>query len=160
VLVEQCREHQFDVDEADLIQYLHSLPDESVTALTAFHIVEHLPIDSLVEFLQQVLRVLKSEGVFILETPNPRNVLVGTCNFYFDPTHRNPLPREVMQFMLQSQGFAGVETLLLNPSEQIPVAEESELATRFNEYFYGPMDYGLVSWKPASTAEQEKSKTT
>ena len=148
ILVEWCSDRGLDVTEDDLISALHKLPDESLGALTGFHIIEHLPIEKLVEFLNQAVRVLKPGGVVIFETPNPQNVLVGSCNFYFDPTHRNPLPSQVTKFLLESRGFVRVEVLNLNPSDDTPVDENSEVARRFNKYFYGPMDYAVVGHRP------------
>jgi O-antigen chain-terminating methyltransferase len=148
VLVEWCRNRDLEVAEDDLISCLHRQPDSSLGAVSGFHIIEHLPIETLVEFLNQTVRVLKPGGVVIFETPNPQNVLVGSCNFYFDPTHRNPLPSQVTKFLLESRGFVGVEVLNLNPSDDTPVDENSELARRFNKYFYGPMDYAVVGYRP------------
>jgi O-antigen chain-terminating methyltransferase len=99
------------------------------------------------------MRVLIPGGVVILETPNPRNVLVGSCNFYFDPTHRNPIPAEILQFLLESRGFCDPQLLLLNPSSEEPLSGDSELVKRFNQYFYGPMDYGIVAWKPTASTD-------
>lgn len=147
ILVLQCRERGLQVIEAELMSYLADVPDESVAAVTGFHIVEHLPIEILVAFLNETMRVLKPGGIVIFETPNPHNVLVGSCNFYFDPTHRNPLPSEVLQFLVESRGFERVEVLPLNPSDEAPVAGDSELVERFNQYFYGPMDYAVIGWK-------------
>lgn len=147
ILVEWCRNRDLDVVEEDLIDYLQGLPDASLGAITGFHIIEHLPIETLVEFLNQAVRVLKPGGAVIFETPNPRNVLVGSCNFYFDPTHRNPLPSEVTTFLVESRGFIDVEVMNLNPSDDTPVEENSELAVRFNRYFYGPMDYAVVGFR-------------
>lgn len=148
ILVEWCRDRGLKVAQDDLINSLHQLPDKSLGAVTGFHIIEHLPIETLVEFLNQAVRVLKPGGAVIFETPNPQNVLVGSCNFYFDPTHRNPLPSQVTKFLLESRGFVRVEVLNLNPSDDIPVEENSELARRFNKYFYGPMDYAVVGYRP------------
>jgi O-antigen chain-terminating methyltransferase len=148
VLAQQCRVHGLTVANEDLNEYLAKVPDNTLGAVTGFHIVEHLPIERLVELLNETMRVLKPGGVVIFETPNPRNVLVGTCNFYFDPTHRNPIPSEVLRFLLESRGFSDIEVLPLNPSDEMPVAGDTEIARRFNEYFYGPMDYGIVGWKP------------
>jgi len=147
VLIQQCRERNLDVVEDDLMNYLRQLPPESVGTLTGFHVVEHLPLNTLIDFLNEVLRVLQPGKPIIFETPNPRNVLVGSCNFYFDPSHRNPLPSEVLKFLVESRGFTQVEVVPLNPSDEMPVAGDSDLITRFNKYFYGPMDYGLVAWK-------------
>jgi O-antigen chain-terminating methyltransferase len=147
VLVKQCRERGLSVEEEDLLSLLRRLADGSVGAITGFHIIEHLPLETLIDFLNEAVRVLHAKGVAIFETPNPQNVLVGSCNFYFDPTHRNPIPSQVLDFFLQSRGFARVEILQLNPSDDTPVADDSELARRFNRYFYGPMDYAAVGWK-------------
>ena len=148
ILVEWCRNRGLEVAEEDLLSYLHGLADSSLGAVSGFHIIEHLPIETLVEFLNQTVRVLKPGGAVIFETPNPQNVLVGSCNFYFDPTHRNPLPSQVTKFLVESRGFVGVEVLNLNPSDDTPVEENSELARRFNKYFYGPMDYAVVGYRP------------
>jgi O-antigen chain-terminating methyltransferase len=83
----------------------------------------------------------------IFETPNPSNVIVGSCNFYFDPTHLNPLPSLTTEFLVQYAGFSSVTILPLHPSTASVLAEESEVAQRFNEYFYGPMDYAIVGYK-------------
>jgi len=149
-LARQCRELNLEVVEADLISHLRSLPDESLGAITGFHVIEHLPIEALVKFLDQTVRVLKPGGLVIFETPNPQNVLVGTCNFYFDPTHRNPLPSPIARFLLESRGFTNVEVLNLNPSDELPVAGDTDLVRRFNQYFYGPMDYAVVGTRPGT----------
>jgi O-antigen chain-terminating methyltransferase len=147
VLVDQCRERGLEVTQADLTDYLRRASAGSFGAVSAFHIVEHLPIERLMSFLEQALIVLRPGGLLLLETPNPQNVLVGSCNFYFDPTHRNPLPSPVLRFLVESRGFVIVETFGLNPSDENPIAGDSELAKRFNEYFYGPMDYAIVARK-------------
>jgi O-antigen chain-terminating methyltransferase len=101
----------------------------------------------LAAFLDESLRVLKTGGFFILETPNPENVIVATCNFYFDPTHRNPLPPPTMKCILESRGFGRLETLELHPMLSERLIETDELSKRFNRHFYGPMDYAIVAQK-------------
>ena len=147
VLANQCRERGLEVAQAELIQHLAGISDGSLGAVSAFHIVEHLSVEDLIAFFDQALRALRAGGLLLLETPNPENVLVGSCNFYFDPTHRNPLPPPVLKFLVESRGFLIAETYGLNPSDGKPVAGESELVQRFNQYFYGPMDYAIVARK-------------
>ena len=159
MLVQQCRQQGLVIIERDLISYIASQPDNTIGAVTCFHVIEHLPFEAAVELLTEVMRVLKPGGVLMLETPNPRNVLVGACNFYFDPTHRNPIPAEVLQFLLESRGFSDIQLLLLNPSDEAPVSGDSDLATRFNQYFYGPMDYGIVARKPENKAQIDTDDT-
>lgn len=140
-------ELDLDVTEADLLTYLRDQPDASLGAVTGFHIVEHLAVETLVAFLDETVRVVKPGGAVIFETPNPENILVGSCNFYFDPTHRNPLPGPVLKFLVESRGFKDVQILKLNPSDESPVKGGTELAKRFNQYFYGPMDYAVIGWR-------------
>lgn len=147
VLVAEGQARGLSMIEADLMAYLRELPDQSLTALTGFHIIEHLPLEILLRLLDETVRVVSHGGLVIFETPNPENVLVGSCNFYFDPTHRNPLPAPVMKFLLESRGLTRVQIIRLNPSDAEPIAGDTDLVKRFNQYFYGPMDYAVVGWK-------------
>ncbi len=146
-LVGEGQARGLSIIESDLMAYLREVADSSLCALTGFHIVEHLPLETLLRLLDEAVRVVAPGGLVVFETPNPENVLVGSCNFYFDPTHRNPLPAPVMQFLLESRGLSRVEIIRLNPSDAEPVAGDTDLVRRFNQYFYGPMDYAVVGWK-------------
>jgi O-antigen chain-terminating methyltransferase len=147
LVLEQCAELQLDVREAEAVSHLRTLPDSSLNCVTAFHVVEHLPLEALVRFLDESLRVLRTGGMLIVETPNPENVIVGSCNFYLDPTHRNPLPRLTMQCILESRGFGRLETIELRPMIAERIKGDDELTRRFNQHFYGPMDYAMVARK-------------
>jgi O-antigen chain-terminating methyltransferase len=147
VFIEQCRQNGLDVVETDALAYLRSLPDQSLNAVTSFHLVEHLPFEILINLLDEIVRTLRPGGLVILETPNPENFMVGSYTFYKDPTHRNPIPSVTLQFLLESRGFAGVKVMNLRPWEAAEVAGDAEIIKRFNEYFYGPSDYGIIGWK-------------
>ncbi|HEX8137158.1 MAG TPA: methyltransferase domain-containing protein [Pyrinomonadaceae bacterium] len=146
-MVEQCRERKLDVVSGDAITYLQGLTDASLSAVTGFHFIEHVPFETLIKLLDETVRVVKPGGMVIFETPNPENVLVGSQYFYFDPTHRNPLPASVVQFLLESRGLTRVEVMRLHPAEHLRVEGEDELTERFNEYFFGPMDYAVTGRK-------------
>jgi O-antigen chain-terminating methyltransferase len=114
VFAASCREMGFDIMEGDAIATLRSLPDNSVGAITSMHLVEHLPFEAVISLLDEAKRVLRPGGLIMLETPNPENLSVATHTFYFDPTHRNPLPPEALRWIVGSRGFqdARVERLL------------------------------------------------
>ncbi|MBN3891022.1 MAG: class I SAM-dependent methyltransferase [Nostoc sp. JL31] len=147
IMVEQSRSRGFEVIEADVIVYMQSLPDRSLGIVTGFHIIEHLAFPTLMKFFSEVVRILKPGGLAIFETPNPQNVLVGSCNFYLDPTHRNPLPSSMIKFILETQGLQQVKVINLHPYPEAYKVIGSEIAERFNEYFYGPQDYAVVGYK-------------
>jgi O-antigen chain-terminating methyltransferase len=149
VVIEQCRQQGLEVVESDALAYMRSLPDNSLGAVTGFHIIEHLAFDVMIKLLDETVRVMKPGGVAIFETPNPENVLVGSYTFYLDPTHRNPLPSAVTKFLAEARGLCRVEIMSLHPHSEALKVEEArlEVAKRFNEYFYGPQDYAMVGWK-------------
>lgn len=145
--IAQCRNRHLEVIQSDAIQYLKSLPESSISLVTGFHIIEHLPFETLIELLDEIVRVLHPGGLTILETPNPENVLVGSHTFYLDPTHKNPLPSLVTQFLAEMRGLSKAEILKLHPYPQESRVSGSDLAERFNEHFYGAQDYALVAYK-------------
>ena len=147
VFVEQCRQKGLEVVEQDALLYLRSLPDNSLNVITSFHLVEHLAFESLIKLLDEMIRTLRSGGLLILETPNPENFMVGSFSFYADPTHRNPIPSATLQFLLESRGLSRVEVMKLRPWDAARIEGDSEIITRFNEYFYSAPDYGITGWK-------------
>ena len=147
VMVEQCCSRGLDATEVDAISYLKSLPNTSIGAITGFHIIEHLPFEVLLQLFDEALRVVHSGGLLIFETPNPENVLVGSCTFYLDPTHRNPLPSQMIKFVAESRGWQSVKIVNLNPVLQNQQLKESDLPEPLNQYFYGARDYAIVGYK-------------
>jgi O-antigen chain-terminating methyltransferase len=149
ILVEECVGAGLEVLEGDLLTHLCSLPDRSTGAVTGFHIMEHLPFDTVLKLFDETVRVLRPGGVAIFETPNPQNVLVSTLEFYIDPTHRSPLPGALVKFIAEVKGLERVELMLLHPFPDAQRVQEVDLEVtrRFNELFYGARDYAVMGWK-------------
>ena len=150
-LASQCRQRGLEVEIQDAFEYLRSLPDGCLGAVTGFHIIEHLPMETQLELYAESNRVLVSGGLAIFETPNPQNLLVGACNFYADPTHKRPLYPETQQFFLEYRGFSRVELKYLHPHEagaRLPENEAPELASRLNDLLSCARDYAVIGYKP------------
>ena len=149
VMVRICKERKLDAVEGEALSFLESVTENSIGAVTGFHIIEHYPFNYLIKLVDEVLRVLKPGGLAIFETPNPNNVLVGSCSFYLDPTHLKPLPSSLVKLVLESRGFSNIEIINLNPyNDKYRINNEvSETAKRFNDYFYGPQDYAVIGYK-------------
>lgn len=148
VFIEECRQSGLNVTEADALVHLQELPANSLNVVTSFHFVEHLPFEVLIKLVDEIERVLKPGGLVILETPNPENFMVGSFSFYADPTHRNPIPSETLEFLLESRGFSDTKVWKLRPWEAAKLEGESELIRRFNEFFYCAPDYAVIAKKP------------
>jgi O-antigen chain-terminating methyltransferase len=143
----QCVERGLDVAHADVLDYLRTLPDGQLGALTGFHIIEHLPLETLLDLVSQTYRVLRPGGVVIFESPNCKNLVVGACTFYLDPTHRNPVVPETAEFILESHGFVKSEINYLWPIKGSPFKSKSAESKLLNAYFFGPQDFSVVGFK-------------
>lgn len=158
VLVEQGCERGLDVRSAEGLDYLRSLPDNSVAVLTAFHVLEHLPLPVLIAFLDETVRVLRPGGLAIFETPNPENIVVGSCNFYIDPTHQKPLFPGTIQFLVEQRGLVRVELLRLSAGrcadpvcllpDSHPLAPNlNPVLETFKARFFAAPDLGIIGRK-------------
>jgi SAM-dependent methyltransferase len=146
VSVLRCREKHLNAEERDALTYLRSLGDASAAVVTAFHVVEHWPMHYVLALVQELVRVLMPGGLLIIETPNPANLLMGSTNFWNDPTHYCPIPLKLMEFVYEYFEFSVVKRLELNPSpkDHMFAFDEISVVHRLNEYFYGPQDYGFI----------------
>jgi O-antigen chain-terminating methyltransferase len=142
-----CRERQLTIETQDAITALKNLPDSSQVIVSGFHLAEHLPFETLQELVKESLRVLKPAGLLILETPNPENIVVGTSNFYLDPTHKQPIPSQLLSFVTEHYGFHRTKVLRLQESKKIA---ESETVTLFNVIDGASPDYAVIAQKEAT----------
>jgi O-antigen chain-terminating methyltransferase len=148
-MVLECAERQLQAVQADVIPHLATLDSDSLGALTAFHLIEHLSFDVLAALFAESLRVLRPGGICIFETPNPGNIQVGSNRFYSDPTHLHPLPSDFTKFLMSTTGFKGVEVMPLHPdSHAVPLTDNAAPFDRFaHEMFFGAQDYAVIGRK-------------
>lgn len=143
-MLDAARERGLKVSHGDAIQSLQSLDSESQMLVTGFHLAEHLPFDLLQTLIQESLRVLQPGGLLILETPNPENIVVGTANFYLDPTHQRPIPFQLLSFMVEYYGFKKVKMLRLQEPEGLAGNNALSLLSVLNGV---SPDYAVVAQK-------------
>lgn len=146
-LVDAGRQRGLEIIQDDVFEYLKGQPDTSLQAVTAFHLVEHLEFQALFRLLIEIRRVLKPGGLLILETPNPKNLVVGACNFYADPTHRQPLFPETLQFLLEAVGFVQTRITYLHPTEGSPFNPAEPGSRELHIWLFGPRDFAAIGWK-------------
>ncbi|MDQ5910582.1 MAG: hypothetical protein QG599_2679, partial [Pseudomonadota bacterium] len=149
VLIDDGRAQGLAVEEGDAVDSLRGWPDGSLGAVTAFHLIEHLPLDVLIRLIDEAARTLQPGGLLIFETPNPENVFVGSQTFYLDPTHRNPIPPATARFLLEARGLGNVEIWPLHPfpeAEHLP-ADGTPATSFINTHFFGPRDYAVMGRK-------------
>jgi O-antigen chain-terminating methyltransferase len=149
-MIAQCKERHLEVIHRDAIDYMRSLRANSQGGVTGFHIIEHLPFETLMDFFREARRILKPGGVAIFESPNCKNLVVGAANFNIDPTHRNPVFPETAEFMLQSHGFERVRIEYLSPVADVKFDARTKELAIVKDLLYGPQDFGVIAYKPAA----------
>lgn len=115
-MIQTCMELNLPVNQGEGIAYLSSLPNDSQALVSAFHVAEHLQFDQLRILISEAYRVLRPGGLLILETPNPENLYVATSGFNLDPTHKKPLPPQLLSFTSEFYGFKRNKVLRLQES--------------------------------------------
>ncbi len=148
LMVQTALDFGLDAIKGDAISYLKNQEDESIDVITGFHIVEHLAFKTLISLFDESLRVLKKGGIIIFETPNPENIIVGSCSFYTDPTHINPIPPVTLEFMAINRGFKNIEIHRLHPVKEVTLS--SDIDEDINNLIYSStkeQDYSIIGTK-------------
>lgn len=146
-MLSACRSRGLHVQTGDAIAHLKSLPNDSLSIVSGFHIAEHLTLDDVQTLIRESLRVLKPAGLLILEAPNTENLVVGTSSFYLDPTHQRPLPSSLLSFLASHLGFTRVK--VLGVQESVPLREEHGPTSLFAVLSGVSPDYAVIAQKGA-----------
>lgn len=150
VQLDEARRQGLDVRLGDAMAFLAESEDASLSVISAHHLIEHLPFDSVAWMTREAMRVLAPGGLLLFETPNPANVLVGATTFHTDPTHLKPMSAPVMEVLLETAGFHPVELRHLHPHGRF---EEFLAKPDFNNdlasLMFGPQDLAVLGTKPS-----------
>jgi SAM-dependent methyltransferase len=117
------------VEQGDLLQAIKGLPDASRDAVITFDVIEHLTKDELIDLTDEVLRVLKPGGRWIIHVPNGVSLFAGASR-YDDLTHELAFTCESLTQLTIASGFRSAAFF-----EDEPVAHGLKSAVR------------LVLWK-------------
>ena len=113
------------VEAGDLRHVLETQPDASLDVVVAFDVIEHFTRNELLPFVDQVRRVLKPGGRWIIHVPNGESPFFGTIR-YGDLTHEMAFTRTSLSQLLLSSGFSGLHCF-----EDTPVVHGAKSALRW-----------------------------
>lgn len=160
-MVAEAQGHGRAVHLGDGLQYLRDLPANELGAVISVHVVEHLPLEVLVELLELSAARLEPGGVFVAETPNPMSLIVLGNSYILDPTHVWPLHPSLLTFLAERAGFRDVSLQFYSPAEdyRLPridagpdgppwVADLNVGIERLNDVLFGPQEYALIARTP------------
>jgi 2-polyprenyl-3-methyl-5-hydroxy-6-metoxy-1,4-benzoquinol methylase len=113
------------VVEGDILEYLSGTASESHDVVVTFDVIEHFTRDELLPFVDEVRRVLKEGGRWLIHTPNGESPFSNRIR-YGDLTHEQAFTRTSLGQLLLSSGFRS-----LHCYEDEPVIHGATSAVRF-----------------------------
>lgn len=114
-MVEMCRARSLDVVQADAVEHLETLPDNSLGGLFAAQVIEHLPPEALMRLLDLAQVKLKPGARIVLETINPACWAAFFESYILDLTHVRPVHPDTLKYLLHANNFWNVEILFKSP---------------------------------------------
>jgi O-antigen chain-terminating methyltransferase len=104
--VSDLRQRGLDAALGAIPECFASLANDSLGAVLAMHVVEHLPVDALFALFRESARVLRSGGLLMIETPNAESMAMSAGDFWRDPTHIAPRHPAALTVLAREHGFA------------------------------------------------------
>lgn len=104
----------------DALSFLRKVQDGYYNLVSLIHVVEHLEFEYLFKLLREIYRVLSPQGCLIIETPYTKNIVLGTYNFWLDPTHLRPVNVKLVKAIGEYLGFVHID---FYPLQSIPPSE-------------------------------------
>jgi O-antigen chain-terminating methyltransferase len=141
-----CRSKGLAVDQADLFAFLDQAAEGSYDAIFCSQVIEHLPVAQLPALVRTLASRLATNGLLLLETPNPESLTIFATHFYLDPTHQRPIPPQLLAFLFEEAGLGRIEILRHTPAaDSMPAL--LDLPESFRNSFFGPLDYACLGIK-------------
>jgi cyclopropane fatty-acyl-phospholipid synthase-like methyltransferase len=137
------------VREGDLGESLAAMPDASREVIVAFDVIEHFRKDELLSFVDEVRRVLRPGGRWIIHSVNGESPFFGRIR-YGDLTHETAFTRESISQLLLSSDFARVECY-----EDAPVPHGVKSSVRW--ILWKGIRAGLRLWLAVETGDSGRN---
>ena len=141
-MVAYARGEGFEVEQADALAHLESIPDRSLGGVFSAQLVEHLPPPALLRLLELAARKLRPNGLLVVETINPLSPL-ALRSYFADLTHAQPLVPETLALLAEQAGFRQVETRFLN--RPLGDDETAGIDERIRDVVFAPLDYSILA---------------
>lgn len=161
--VQYCIDAGLAARQAEAIEHLSGLPDDSLDGIFLSQVAEHLTPNELIEMIGLAYNKMKVGGYIVVETPNPQCLLVFASFFFADLSHVQPIHPETMRFLLLSAGFKDADIKFTNPvprkqrlTKVVPpteiaggewVEELNDNMDKLNTVLFGHMDYAAIGRK-------------
>ena len=86
---------------------MSEVPSERYDIVTGFDLLEHLPLNEISPFLNEIKRITKPSGVVLFRFPNCQSS-AGLINQFCDHTHLTMLSGPIVLHLVKKAGFVDV----------------------------------------------------
>jgi SAM-dependent methyltransferase len=147
--VADLRARGLDASLAGVPECFRDVTGGTIGSVVAMHVVEHLNVEALFALFTEAKRVLRSGGIFIIETPNAEALAVVGGEFWRDPTHLAPRHPAALALLAREHGFTIDDVRAIHPFPEgtkfvadSPAVEK--LVDALNERMFGGQDLRMV----------------
>ncbi|MBV8519538.1 MAG: methyltransferase domain-containing protein [Acidobacteria bacterium] len=155
--VADLRARGLDVALAGVPECFAPVEDASLGSVVAMHVVEHLPVEALFALFRESARVLRADGLLIVETPNAESAAFAASDFWRDPTHLAPRHAAALTVLAREHGFEIAEARPVHElpdGTRIPILETDapelqRVIHAVNDRFFAPPDFRLIARRMA-----------
>ena len=141
-MIKYCKKEGLKACKGNIFKIMPHLKSNCYSLITAFHIIEHLDNDKITKLLIEAERLLKKNGIIIIEMPSIDNIYVSTDSFYLDETHINKIHPKLLIYKLGIHGFKSTELNYINGEA---VEEQTHLMKKL--FYNVGQDVSIVACK-------------
>lgn len=153
-MVEICQKKNLKVKQANGIDLLKSLNNESCDGIISLQVIEHLKPQQLLEFIKEAHRVLKPGSHMVVETINPMSLEIYRSSLVLDITHVKPYHPETVKFIFEQYGFSQANIScrsMSSENDQFTHKKDDEIFNsnmdKLNKYLTNYLDYAIIAKK-------------
>lgn len=148
IILTKYQDLYVNINNACSYDYISKIRPNSLAAVCALRVIDHLPFNKIVDLIDCARRALAPCGILLIENQNPANLFVAEEKLYLDPMRRNPLSSELMSFIVESCGFVDLTVVQSHFVSEARREYDDPMLALLQDKIYGAQAYGIIARKP------------
>lgn len=137
--IKKIKLKKLNVKKSEIIKYLYT-NTKKLSGISAFHLIEHLNFQQLMDFFLLCKERIVQNGILILETPNNDNITVSGKTFNYDLTHKLKITSKLICIILKFFEFKNIKIIKRNPIKK-------DIKDDIENNFYQGQDLCIIAYK-------------
>lgn len=141
------------VPTSDSCKLLLAQKPGSLAVISAFQLVEHMPVAELWTLLEAAYKALAPGGLLLIETPNSENIQVAAYSFRSNLNQLHLLPPPLLEVLVRQAGFDSIEIKRFDAWPEMTKAG-SECPEYLRKLLFCEQAYALLAYKHGDDVNQ------